>query len=142
VKYKQWKVASPCPEGRAALEEAGVPALLAAILSARGIHTWEAARRLLEPSEEPLLDPMLMKDMDRAVARIKLALEREETIAVYGDYDVDGITATCLLTHFLRGLGGRVVPYIPGRMEEGYGLNREAVDTLAQQGVSLIITVD
>ena len=142
VKYEQWKVASPCPEGRAALEAAGVPALLASILSARGVHTWEQARRLLDPAEEPLLDPMLMQDMDRAAARVKLGLVRRETIAVYGDYDVDGITSTCLLTHFLRGLGGRVVPYIPGRLEEGYGLNREAVDTLAQQGVSLIITVD
>ena len=75
-----------------------------------------------------------MKDMDAAAARVRRALERGEQIAVYGDYDVDGITATCLLTDFLRSEGGEVVPYIPDRMEEGYGLNREAVAALHAQG--------
>ena len=70
------------------------------------------------------------------------ALELGETIAVYGDYDVDGITATCLLTDFLRRKGGAVIPYIPDRLEEGYGLNREAVTALKEQGASLIVTVD
>ena len=85
---------------------------------------------------------MLLKDMDRAVLRVTRALKRGETIAVYGDYDVDGITATCLLTDCLTRLGGRVRSYIPDRLEEGYGLNEEAVLHLAQQGVTLIITVD
>ena len=142
MKYKHWKVAPPCPEARAALEEAGVPPLLAAVLSARGVRTWDQAGRLLSPEEEPLLDPMGLKDMDRAAARVRLALEREEKIAVYGDYDVDGITSTCLLTECLGRMGGRVIPYIPGRLEEGYGLNREAVAALAEQGVTLIVTVD
>src|SRR5699024_9900059 len=70
------------------------------------------------------------------------ALEAGETIAVFGDYDVDGITATCLLTEFLRSQGGRVVYYIPARIEEGYGLNRGAIAALKEQGVSLIVTVD
>ena len=142
MKYKHWKVAPPCLEARAALEEAGVPPLLAAVLSARGVRTWDQAGRLLSPEEEPLLDPMGLKDMDRAAARVRLALEREEKIAVYGDYDVDGITSTCLLTECLGRMGGRVIPYIPGRLEEGYGLNREAVAALAEQGVTLIVTVD
>ena len=142
MKYKQWAVAAPCPEARSALEAAGLPPLLAGILSARGVTTPEQARLLLSPEEEPLLDPMLLQDMDRAAARIRLALERREKTAVYGDYDVDGITSTCLLTQFLSGMGGHIVPYIPGRLEEGYGLNHEAVTLLAEQGVTLIITVD
>ena len=142
MRYKQWKIAHPSPEGRAQLERAGIPSLLACVLSARGVTEPEQARKLLTPGEEPLLDPMLLKDMDRAVLRVTRALKRGETIAVYGDYDVDGITATCLLTDCLTRLGGRVRSYIPDRLEEGYGLNEEAVLHLARQGVTLIITVD
>ena len=142
MKYKHWKVATPCPRGQSALQAAGFPPLLAAILSARGITDPDQARQLLSPRKEPILSPHLMKDMDRAAARVLLALERDELIAVYGDYDVDGITSTCLLTRFLRQRGGRVLPYIPCRLEEGYGLNAEAVQSLARQGVGLILTVD
>ena len=142
MRYKQWKIAHPSPAGRAQLERAGIPSLLACVLSARGVTEPEQAWKLLTPGEEPLLDPMLLKDMDRAVLRVTRALKRGETIAVYGDYDVDGITATCLLTDCLTRLGGRVRSYIPDRLEEGYGLNEEAVLHLAQQGVTLIITVD
>jgi len=111
------------------------------VLAARGVSDPEEARRFLY-EEEPLCDPMLMKDMDRAVARLRKALEAGEKVAVYGDYDVDGITATCLLTDFLRGEGGNVIPYIPNRLEEGYGLNRGAVEQLAKEGVTLVVTVD
>ena len=142
MKYKHWNVAPPRPQAKRALEEGGLSPLLAALLAARGVAGPEEARRLFHPQEEPVLDPLLMKDMERAAARVRLALACDELVAVYGDYDVDGITSTCLLTEYLTGLGGRVVAYIPGRLEEGYGLNREAVTALAQQGVSLIITVD
>lgn len=142
MKYKQWQVAAPSCEDQAILESAGIPPLLAGILAARGIVQPEQACRLLAPDSEPVLSPTLLKDMDLAAARVKLALARQETIAVYGDYDVDGITSTCLLTEFLSRRGGQVIPYIPCRLDEGYGLNQEAVHTLAQQGVSLIITVD
>ena len=142
MRYQQWKTARPCPEGRDRLERAGIPSLLAAVLSARRITEPDQARRLLSPEKEPLLDPMEMKDMDRAVLRTVRALKRGEKIAVYGDYDVDGITATCLLTDFLTRMGGHAVSYIPDRLEEGYGLNREAVSLLAGQGVTLILTVD
>ena len=101
MRYKQWKIAHPSPAGRAQLERAGIPSLLACVLSARGVTEPEQAWKLLTPGEEPLLDPMLLKDMDRAVLRVTRALKRGETIAVYGDYDVDGITATCLLTDCL-----------------------------------------
>ena len=139
MKYKQWNDLPSAPAG--ALEAAGIPALCARVLRARGIADPAQARRFLY--EEPALrDPMTMKDMDRAAARLKKALKEGEAIAVYGDYDVDGITATCLLTDFLRREGAHVLPYIPNRLEEGYGLNPEAVTALSEQGVRLIITVD
>ena len=142
MKYKKWNLAAP--EGRAVqeLRRAGLPALAAVVLCARGLDTPAAAEGFLSAGEAPLHDPFLLRDMDRAASRLTLALERREPIAVYGDYDVDGITATCLLTGFLRSRRGSVIPYIPDRMEEGYGLNREAVDHLFQEGVRLIVTVD
>ena len=142
VKYEKWTVAPPDPAALAALEEAGISPLLAAVLSARGVRAPQEARALLEGGETALEDPLALKDMAQAAGRVRLALERGETIAVYGDYDVDGITATCLLTDFLRRKGGAVIPYIPDRLEEGYGLNREAVTALKEQGASLIVTVD
>ena len=142
MKYQQWNIANR-PEGPyKAMRERGVPALVEATLCARGLDSVEEANNLLSSSERQLQDPFLMKDMDRAVARIQRALDQGETIAVYGDYDVDGITSTCLLTHYLRSQGGSVTYYIPNRLDEGYGVNRQAVEHLAQEGVKLIITVD
>ena len=130
------------PGAPAALEAAGIPPLPALVLSARGLDTPEKARAFLSCDPSSLSDPFLLKDMDAAAARIRAALDRGETIAVYGDYDVDGITATALLTDYLRSQGASVIPYIPDRLEEGYGLNTEAVSALRGQGVTLIITVD
>ena len=92
--------------------------------------------------QRALLDPFLMTDMDKAAGRVGLAMSRGEKIAVFGDYDVDGITATCLLTDFLRRHGADVVSFIPGRLEEGYGLNPIAIHQLHAEGVKLIVTVD
>ena len=142
MRYKVWKTAVPDPVGCVALEREGVHPLTAAVLSARGLCSVAQAKAFLAAQENPVPDGAQMKDMDRAAARVRLALEQGQTIAVYGDYDVDGITATCLLTEFLTGLGGHVIPYIPDRMEEGYGLNKEAVCALADRGVRLIVTVD
>ncbi|MBR5293542.1 MAG: single-stranded-DNA-specific exonuclease RecJ, partial [Oscillospiraceae bacterium] len=89
-----------------------------------------------------LYDPFLMTDMDKAVARVQQAIDRGEKIAVFGDYDVDGITSTCMLTDFLRRRGGNCVSYIPSRLEEGYGLNPIAIEQLSAEGVNLIISVD
>ena len=111
------------------------------VLSARGIHDPRQAKEYLCCDSE-LLDPFLMTDMDLAAERVRLAVARGEKIAVFGDYDVDGITSTCLLTAFLRHQGADVVSYIPGRLEEGYGLNPIAIDQLHREGVNLIITVD
>ena len=142
MKYKQWNQVASDPAAVAALERAGLPTLAAMTLCARGMDTPEKARAFLDAGRGQLQDPLLMKDMDRAAARLARALAAGETIAVYGDYDVDGITSTSLLTDFLRREGGDVIPYIPDRMEEGYGLNTDALDTLHQAGVSLVVTVD
>ncbi|NCB63104.1 MAG: single-stranded-DNA-specific exonuclease RecJ [Clostridia bacterium] len=142
MKYKKWNQAAPDRAAVEALAQAGLPPLAAAVLCARGLDTPALARAFLEAANAPLPDPFLLRDMDKAVARIDLALDRGEFIAVYGDYDVDGITSTCLLTRYLRSRGATVVSYIPDRLEEGYGLNADAVDTLAAAGVKLIITVD
>ena len=139
MKFKQWNDLPSTPAG--ALEDAGVPALCARVLRARGMTDPAEARRFLY--EEPLLhDPMEMRDMDKAVTRLRQALTTGETIAVYGDYDVDGITAASLLTLFLRGEGATVLPYIPNRLEEGYGLNQAAVEKLVSQGARVVVTVD
>lgn len=142
MKYRQWRLRPQNEAGRSALEAGGVPALCARVLCARGLDTPETARAFLSTSLSLLHDPFLMLDMDRAAARIAAALARGESMAVYGDYDVDGITATCLLTDYLRSRGGNVALYIPDRMEEGYGVSRGALDALYAQGVRLVVTVD
>ena len=143
MKYDRWNLRPSGPAGsRAELERAGLPPLCAAVLCARGVDTAPAASAFLAHGPNLLHDPFLLQDMEKAVERISRAIREQETVAVYGDYDVDGITATCLLTQFLRTLGGQVVSYIPDRTEEGYGLNNHAIDALARQGVTLIVTVD
>ena len=142
MKYQQWNIAQRSQEAYKAMERQGVPTLVAATLCARGMTDLAEAKGLLSSGEDQLQDPFLMKDMDLATARIGRALRNGEKIAVYGDYDVDGITSTCLLTHYLRAQGGDVCYYIPNRLSEGYGVNREAVEELARQGVRLMITVD
>ncbi|MCD7947045.1 MAG: single-stranded-DNA-specific exonuclease RecJ [Oscillospiraceae bacterium] len=142
MKYQQWQKAH-CPfPARRALEDAGFPPLVAMTLAARGIETEQEAQVFLASGAELFCDPMEMQDIDVAAARLEAALGAGEKIAVYGDYDVDGITATCLMTHYLRLRGGTVVSYIPDRMEEGYGVNCGAITALHAQGVSLIVTVD
>ena len=141
MKYGIWNIAQPETGAVNALVGGGYSPLTAMILSARGISSPREAAAYLD-CNATLLDPFLMTDMDKAAARVGLAMDRGEKIAVFGDYDVDGITATCLLTDFLRRRGADAVSYIPGRLEEGYGLNPIAIRQLAGEGVKLIITVD
>ncbi len=141
MKYGVWNVQKPQTTAVNTLVGAGYAPLTAMVLSARGLDDPKAAAAYLDCSAA-LLDPFLMTDMDLAVGRIGLAMARGERIAVFGDYDVDGITSTCLLTDFLRRHGADVVSYIPGRLEEGYGLNPIAIHQLHGEGVKLIITVD
>ena len=141
MKFEKWNLPAAAPS-TAALEKAGYPALLAAVLAAHGIEDVPAAAEFLRIEESLSLSPFLMKDMDRAVSRIDRALRAGEHMAVFGDYDVDGITATAILVDYLRRRGGQVSHYIPRRIEDGYGLSADAMRTLHERGVSLVITVD
>ena len=119
-------------------KEAG---LLAGVLAARGITDPAEALTLLA-GEEELSDPMLLTDMDKACARILEAIDKEQTIVVYGDYDVDGVTATALLYQHLKGMGANVKCMLPSREGDGYGLSRNAIRSIHDKGCKLIVTVD
>lgn len=118
------------------------PPILRQVLVNRGIHSEPDARRYLRAELPPGSHPSALYGMDAAVERIVYAIRHAEPLAVYGDYDVDGVTATALLTQALTQLGAEVRPYIPNRFEEGYGLNNDALDTLKSEGICLVITVD
>ena len=141
MKYGIWNVSAPETGAVNRLVGAGYGPLTAMILASRNIRSGEEAHAYLDCGAS-LPDPYLMRDMAPAVRRVRQAMQAGETNAVFGDYDVDGITATCLLTAFLRQTGGKVISYIPGRLEEGYGLNPIAIHHLHREGVKLIITVD
>jgi single-stranded-DNA-specific exonuclease len=119
-----------------------VSPLIVQLLSNRGIVTAGQIDLFLSADERLLGDPFLLPDMKAAVERINRALQAKENIAIYGDFDADGITATALLYEGLRVLGGNVIEYVPHRGDEGYGLNNNALSYLAQQGINLVVTVD
>ncbi len=141
LKYGIWNVTAPQMEAVNTLAAGGYPPLSAMVLASRGMTNTQQAHAYLD-CNAPLHDPFLMTDMDLAVGRVGLAMSRGEKIAVFGDYDVDGITSTSLLTDFLRKHGANCISYIPSRMEEGYGLNAIAIRQLHDEGVDLIISVD
>ncbi|MFC2606946.1 MAG: DHH family phosphoesterase, partial [Selenomonas sp.] len=120
----------------------GTTPFTAALLLHRGITSDEEARAFLHLEKQPFHDPFLMKDMEKAVSRIEQALEAQERIVVYGDYDVDGITATSLLCRNLRQLGANAGYFIPHRQKDGYGLHKETLDEIIAEGAGLIVTVD
>jgi len=140
---KRWEICTAWnAEEASPLKEVGVSPLMAQVLRNRGISEADQARRFLSPVLSDLPSPSTMKDMDKAVARICKALRENEKITIFGDYDVDGVTATSLLLLFLRGAGGRVDFYLPHRMKESYGLNVEAVKKIHARGTNLMITAD
>ena len=139
---KEWTIPYSRPPLSQELLDAGYGPLLASLLTLRGYPTAEAARRLTKGGAECLYDPLLLGGMAVARSRVEQAIRLGESVAVYGDYDVDGITSTCLVTDYLRSRGLNCLPYIPDRGEEGYGLNCAALDSLREQGVTLVITVD
>lgn len=120
----------------------GTTPFTAALLLHRGITSDEEARAFLHPEKQPFHDPFLMRDMEKAVSRIEQAIEAQERIVVYGDYDVDGITATSLLCRNLRQLGAAADYFIPHRQKDGYGLHKETLDEIIAGGARLIVTVD
>ena len=119
-----------------------VDELIATLLVQRGIETYEDARTFFRPSLDDLHDPYLMKDMDKAVERIEQAIENNENILVFGDYDVDGTTAVSLVSSYLRSFYPNVATYIPDRYDEGYGISFKGIDFAEDNGVSLIIALD
>ena len=123
-------------------EEFKLNPIVSQILINRGITDLETARRFLTPSLHDLHSPFLMRDMKEGVARMIRAIRGKEKIAIYGDYDADGITALSILYRFLHAIHERVMYYIPDRVDEGYSLNRKAIDRLKAQDISLIVTVD
>ncbi len=123
-------------------ESLKISEFLASVLLSKGIDTPEKANVYLHGSYDMLSDPFLLCDMDKAVSRIRQALENEEKILIYGDYDVDGITSVSVLYRYLTFKGANVSYYIPERVNEGYGLNVSAIDKFCEDGIKLIITVD
>ena len=138
---KQWKIAaSITPEADKALH--GYPPILRQILFNRGYATHESARQYLQALKPPGTSPENLIGIPDTVDRIRRAISKKEKIAIYGDYDVDGVTGTALLIQFLKIYDADVIGYIPNRFDEGYGLNNEALGSLKSDGVSLVITVD
>ena len=141
---EKWIIRQQDPETVARIcAEHNLPEPVAKLLCNRGLTDTESIRKFLQNDlKSNLHDPFLLEDMDRAVARVKEALERGEKITVYGDYDVDGITSTVILYQYLSRRTEALDYYIPSRLEEGYGLNPAALDNIRASGTSLLITVD
>jgi single-stranded-DNA-specific exonuclease len=140
---KRWVLTPADPRAADKLAAAlQIGPVAAQLLTGRGITTIDQAREFLEPSLRRLHDPFLMRGMPQAVDRLVRAIRAHEAIVIYGDYDVDGVTATSVLSWFFRDIGVPVPYYLPHRMREGYGLNAEAVRKLAAQGTRVLITVD
>ncbi|MBL4907337.1 MAG: DHH family phosphoesterase, partial [Sneathiella sp.] len=143
LKEKKWRLRSNDDRlGLALSQRMDIPEIVGRVLAGRGVGLDEAEQYLNPTLRDMLPNPSTFKDMDVASARIVSAIQGHETIAVFGDYDVDGATSSGVLKRFFDLLGVALIIYIPDRMKEGYGPNKEAFDTLKAQGTSLIITVD
>ena len=140
--YKKWIVADADKEKASALsEKLNIDAVIAFLLVSRGIDDELKAASFLSDGTT-YSSPFSFKDMDKAVERINYALDFNQRICIYGDYDCDGVTATALLYQVLESLGADVFYYIPNRIDEGYGMNFNAIDKIKDKGTDLIITVD
>ncbi|MBE6948995.1 MAG: single-stranded-DNA-specific exonuclease RecJ [Ruminococcaceae bacterium] len=142
MKYGSWKISGYNRDTAVRLCRSGINALVSVVLASRGVKDPDVYRVMRQDSVELIHDPHLLKGMDEAAARVRRAVENREHVAVYGDYDVDGITGTCLLTEYFRSKGLECEMYIPNRLEEGYGVKKHGVELLAKKGVTLIVTVD
>jgi len=139
---KVWKLKPASPAASQLARKAGITPLQAQLLINRGITESTVAQSFLSPRLSQMADPMLMKGMDSSVKTILAAMQTRDKITIYGDYDADGLTATAVLLHFFSDLGIPVTSYVPNRLEEGYGLNSEAIEQISRNGTGLIITVD
>ncbi|WP_262249371.1 single-stranded-DNA-specific exonuclease RecJ [Parapedobacter soli] len=141
---KQWAI-TPCNNGAVAKqlgEELGIHRVLAGLLVNRGVDSFEEARHFFRPDLSALHDPFLMKDMDKAIARIEKAIGNKEKVLIYGDYDVDGTTAVAVVYSFFRQFHSGLEFYLPDRYAEGYGISKQGIDYAAENGFSLIIALD
>ena len=141
MNHYRWNLLPLAPDNHLG-SSPGFPPLLAQLLYNRGVREPSQLEPYLTADKRLCADPSLLPDMSLAVGRIYRALLSGENIAIYGDFDADGITATALLVKGLSSLGGRVTPYIPHRQTEGYGLKTAALESLRNKGISLVITVD
>jgi len=142
MKYSKWDIGTLDLKKRDELILSGISKITASVLCSRGIDTPQKAAEFLSVDKTKLNDPFMLHDMDRAVDRIRLAKSRNEKIAVYGDYDVDGVTSVSICVKYFRDMGFDCDYYVPGRFDDGYGLNKNAISKLYDKGVSLLITVD
>jgi len=141
LNHSRWNLLPPAPDQYLA-DTSGLPPLVAQLLYNRGITEPSRIRSFLTGDKCLSGNPSLLPDIHQATTRIYQALLSGEKIAIYGDFDVDGITGTALLVQGLSDIGGKVIPYIPHRLTEGYGLKTATLESLQQQGISLVITVD
>lgn len=147
VKEKKWIVKSnemntPTDGIEAICRSLGINPIVAKLLYIRGFTTPKSAHSFIRMEKEMLLYPFDLRDMEQGIQRIDQAIKNGEQITVYGDYDVDGVTSVCTLYLFLKAHGAKVDYYIPNRTGEGYGVSKQAIESLKEQGTSLIITVD
>ena len=142
MKFDSWIIGEYDRSAAVELTRSGINPLVSVFLSSRGVKDAQAAREFLYDDMGIINDPFLLDDMSTAVERIRQAIAAGEKVAIYGDYDVDGMTASCLLASFLRSKNVDFEIYIPDRTDEGYGVSNPALDALSATGVSLIITVD
>jgi len=143
MSLSSWEILPSLPEAELSrISGEDLTPLVAQLLYNRGITSPTQIEHFLTADKRLLHDPFLLPDMEKAVARVYRALLSGEAIAIYGDFDADGITATALLVEGLSALGGYVIPYIPHRADEGYGINNAALERLAKQGINLVVTVD
>lgn len=140
MNFTRWVIA-PSPPLSLFKTFPDIPPLVISVLYNRGARTPSQIKAFLRGGEEPY-NPFKLKDMDKAVTRIRKAIKGREPIAIYGDFDVDGLAATVILLETIRALGGNVIPYIPDRLYEGYGLNKPALRSLARKKIRLVITAD
>ncbi len=138
----RWLLPDETPEAAALAAELGIATAAAKVLVARGLGDPAAARRFLCPSLDDLLDPLTLRDMPAAIERIRRAIAASEKILIYGDYDVDGTTSVVLLTKAIELAGGAADYHVPHRLKDGYGMRPEVVETMAAEGVKLIVSVD
>ena len=141
MNHSRWNLLPSVPD-KHLVNASGFSPLIAHLLYNRGLAEPSQLELFMAADKRLSGNPFLLPDMHQAVSRIYQALLSGENIAIYGDFDVDGITGTALLVHGLSALGGKTTPYIPHRLTEGYGLKTAALENLYRQGISLVITVD